>query len=115
MRTIRHRHLAASALLLTAATANFFAQAPIQSSSPTFDVVSIKRNTSNALGSNGSSERPDGGFTLINIPIGTLISRPAGLPSVTTAVQEQLGMRLESGRAARETLVIDRLERPTEN
>jgi hypothetical protein len=28
-------------------------------------------NTSGALGSNGSSERPDGGFSLINIPIMT--------------------------------------------
>lgn len=40
-----------------------------------FDVVSIKRNTSNALGSNGSSERPDGGFTLLNVPMMTLVAR----------------------------------------
>ena len=50
---------------------------------PSFDVVSIKRNTTNALGSNGSSERSDGGFTLINIPIGTLISRAyPGFPPI---------------------------------
>jgi uncharacterized protein (TIGR03435 family) len=42
---------------------------------PRYEVVSIKRNTSNALGSNGSSERPDGGFTLLNIPIMTLVGR----------------------------------------
>jgi len=42
---------------------------------PRFEVVSIKQNTSNALGSNGSSERPDGGFTLINVPMMTLIGR----------------------------------------
>jgi len=36
-------------------------------------------------------------------------------PSVFTAVQEQLGLKLESSRALRETLVIDRLERPTED
>jgi len=36
-------------------------------------------------------------------------------PSVFTAVQEQLGLKLESSRALRETLVIDHLERPTEN
>jgi uncharacterized protein (TIGR03435 family) len=42
---------------------------------PRFEVVSIKRNMSNALGSNGSSERPDGGFTLLNIPLMTLIGR----------------------------------------
>jgi uncharacterized protein (TIGR03435 family) len=40
-----------------------------------FEVVSIKRNTSNALGSNGSSERPDGGFTLLNVPMMTLVGR----------------------------------------
>jgi len=36
-------------------------------------------------------------------------------PSVFTAVQEQLGLKLESARVSRETLVIDRLARPTEN
>lgn len=48
---------------------------------PRFEVVSIKRNTSNALGSNGSSERPDGGFTLLNVPMMTLIGR-AQFPSI---------------------------------
>ena len=35
-------------------------------------------------------------------------------PSVFTAVQEQLGLKLESSKALRETLVIDHVERPTE-
>lgn len=73
-------------LLLTVASANVSMQARAQSSAPagpTFDVVSIKRNTTNALGSNGSSQRPDGGFTLLNVPVTTLIGRayPVGVPA----------------------------------
>jgi uncharacterized protein (TIGR03435 family) len=36
-------------------------------------------------------------------------------PSVFTAVREQLGLKLESSKSQRDTLIIDRLERPTEN
>jgi uncharacterized protein (TIGR03435 family) len=36
-------------------------------------------------------------------------------PSVFTAVQEQLGLKLESARVEVDTFVIDRLEQPTEN
>lgn len=57
------------AVMLTSAV--ILAQAP--PGGPRFEVVSIKQNRSNALGSNGSSERPDGGFTLLNVPMMTLI------------------------------------------
>jgi uncharacterized protein (TIGR03435 family) len=36
-------------------------------------------------------------------------------PSVFSAVQEQLGLKLESSKTLTETLIIDRLERPSEN
>jgi uncharacterized protein (TIGR03435 family) len=42
-------------------------------------------------------------------------STPDTASSVFTAVEEQLGLKLESSRAPRETLIIDRLERPTDN
>lgn len=36
-------------------------------------------------------------------------------PSLTTAIQEQLGLKLESGKGPVETLVIDHIERPNGN
>ena len=39
----------------------------------------------------------------------------AKLPGLFTAIQEQLGLRLESVNAPVEVIVIDRVERPSDN
>jgi len=46
-------------------------------------------------------------------PPGAPASAASDLPSVFTAVQEQLGLKLESTRAPVEVVVVERLERPT--
>lgn len=40
---------------------------------------------------------------------------PSDGPSIFAAVQEQLGLRLESGRALLDVLIIDAIERPSPN
>jgi uncharacterized protein (TIGR03435 family) len=48
-------------------------------------------------------------------PAGPDAPAPGDAPSIFTAVQEQLGLKLESTRISVEVLVIDRIDRPTEN
>jgi uncharacterized protein (TIGR03435 family) len=48
-------------------------------------------------------------------PLDTAPPAPDAAPSVFTAVQEQLGLKLESSVATRDTLIIDHIEPPTED
>jgi uncharacterized protein (TIGR03435 family) len=55
-------------------------------------------------------------FTLEWVPeMAATVEGEAAGPSVFTAVRETLGLRLESGRDLVEVLVVERVERPTEN
>jgi uncharacterized protein (TIGR03435 family) len=86
---MRFAMLAASLVLVTAATSNLLSQVqvpapPPAAVEPTFEVVSIKPSTA-VVGpgfSSGLVQLPDGGFTVTNLPVGTLISRayPPAVP-----------------------------------
>ena len=52
-------------------------------------------------------------FTLDFVPDGSPIDASQNLPSLQTALQEQLGLKLEPARGPVDMLVIDSIERPT--
>ena len=68
--------LAAFTFVVVAATPTGFSQTALQpAAGPTFDVVSIKRSATDRVGPLVGSQSPDGGFTMTNVPVGTLIAR----------------------------------------
>ena len=99
------------ALVLSIAlgTAVASAQAPSPPAGPRFEVVSIKRNNSNAFGSNGSSERPDGSFTLVNVPMMTLVGR-AQFPAI--APVDMVGLPEWAQRERYDVSATSTLSRP---
>ena len=52
-------------------------------------------------------------FELTFAPADVAASAAADTPALFTALQEQLGLKLEATRAPAEVLVVDRIERPT--
>ena len=54
-------------------------------------------------------------FQLNFAPDETMGGDPGTAPSIFAALQEQLGLRLESAKGPVEVLVIDRVARPSEN
>jgi uncharacterized protein (TIGR03435 family) len=89
-------------LVVSAATsATVFTQGPPSPSALTFEVVSIKRTASGAIGANGSALRPDGGFIYRNasIPVLIQLAYPSNVPtplSLLSGLPEWARLRGES-------------------
>jgi hypothetical protein len=102
------------------------AQAPPPATGVEFDAASVKRRAprSRHPGAADSVRAVDPhaldgyyAFTLNYAPQPATAagSAPVDRPSLFTALQEQLGLKLEAQRSPVDLLVVDRIERPTED
>ena len=74
---MRFARLAALVLLIAAATSDVLTQStssPPAGAGPAFDVVSITQSKTTTLGST-VTQRPDGGITMVNVPVVAFIAR----------------------------------------
>lgn len=58
---------------------------------------------------------PDEGIRQLQGPPGDPAAASDAGPSIFTAIQEQLGLKLESAKGPVEVLIIDGVEKPSEN
>ena len=105
-------------VLVAALALSGFTAVVAQQSTPRFEVASVKaqptREFIDATGLTGSfyltlrAQFPDGESR-------AGADNDPDLPAVSTALEEQLGLKLESRRDLVEVLVIDSVQQPTEN
>jgi hypothetical protein len=96
-----------SAVILILSAMSVFTQSPA-AAKPSFEVATIKRNAS-LQGGSRQGDQPGG-------PIAgpDTAADPSGL-SIFTAIQDQLGLKLESTKGPVTVLVIDIVQRSSQN
>ena len=76
--------------------------------------VLVNRNVADRTGLNGTFDMTLR-FQIVPLNPDTSESDPSGPPSIFTALQEQLGLKLKSQTGPVDVIVIDHMERPAEN